>query len=473
MNLRRNKSKKHSSRKCFPQNLPGGGYITNAFDGLARLADTRYVSPDGAILNGHGYVLNNGNQRTRQTRASNAATNTVDYGYDPLGQLTSAQGKEAGGTSRLQEQFGYSYDAAGNLKYRTNNALVQAFGVNALNQLTTLTRSGTLTVSGNTSSRATNVTVNGNPATLYADWVFARDGFSLVDGTNNFTAVAMDNLGHVDTNTVSVWLPATNTFAYDGNGNLTFDGTNAYAYDDENQLVSVWQTNNWRSDFVYDGKLRCRIVKEYNWSGSWTLVKETRLIYDGMLVIQERDGSNNVQVGYTRGNDLSGSLQGAGGIGGLLARQDSTQTNSLLQTAFYHCDGNGNITAMVSPGGLVLAAYQYDPYGRTLAQSGPLADANLYRFSSKMWHDKSRIYYYGYRFYSPNLQRWINRDPISEGGFEVNRHEGKMFLWLYKAVNLFEFCNNQSQNSWDLLGLDACTDKCWQAKEKNKLRRRF
>lgn len=39
-----------------------------------------------------------------------------------------------------------------------------------------------------------------------------------------------------------------------------------------------------------------------------------------MRVIEERDADNWPQVAYTRGTDLSGSLEGAGGIGGLLAR---------------------------------------------------------------------------------------------------------------------------------------------------------
>jgi len=30
--------------------------------------------------------------------------------------------------------------------------------------------------------------------------------------------------------------------------------------------------------------------------------------------------------------------------------------------------------------------YLYDPYGNILSQSGPLADLNLYRFSSKEFH---------------------------------------------------------------------------------------
>jgi RHS repeat-associated protein len=56
--------------------------------------------------------------------------------------------------------------------------------------------------------------------------------------------------------------------------------------------------------------------------------------------------------------------------------------------------------------------YRYDPFGNTISSSGTLASANVYRFSSKEIHVNSGMYYYGYRFYDPNLQRWINRDPI-------------------------------------------------------------
>jgi hypothetical protein len=47
---------------------------------------------------------------------------------------------------------------------------------------------------------------------------------------------------------------------------------------------------------------------------------EIHSIYDEWRVIQERNGSNVPQVSYTRGSDLSGTIEGAGGIGGLLAR---------------------------------------------------------------------------------------------------------------------------------------------------------
>ena len=151
----------------------------------------------------------------------------------------------------------------------------------------------------------------------------------------------------------------------------------------------------------------------------WTAAGETRHVYDGMLPIQERDAHNVPVVTYTRGTDLSGSRQGAGGIGGLLARTDHREPDSTLAHAFYHADGSGNVTMMISSRQLPVAKYQYDPFGNTLVKSGPLAEANTYRFSSKEIHGVSGTYYYGYRFYDPNLQRWLNQDPIEEGGLNL------------------------------------------------------
>src|SRR5208283_1670844 len=105
--------------------------------------------------------------------------------------------------------------------------------------------------------------------------------------------------------------------------------------------------------------------------------------------------------------------------GGLLARTDLTTITPT--PAFYHADGNGNVTALVNTQQMVVARYLYDPYGNILAQSGILAAANLYRFSSKEAHLNSGLVYYLYRYYDPNLQRWVNRDPIGEVGFEVLR----------------------------------------------------
>src|SRR5258708_34469680 len=86
----------------------------------------------------------------------------------------------------------------------------------------------------------------------------------------------------------------------------------------------------------------------------------------------------------------------------------------------------GNISTLINTQQMVVAKYLYDPFGGILSESGPLADANLYRFSSKEVHPNSGLVYYQARYYDPGLQCWINRDPIGESG----------------GINLYAFAGN-------------------------------
>ena len=179
----------------------------------------------------------------------------------------------------------YQYDAAGNLNTRTNNTLIQNFGVNSLNELTMTTNTGRLTVAGTTTSLATNVTVNTSNAVLYADITFASTNQPWVNGNNTFKAIAKDVYGRKDTNSLTVNIQLTNSYAYDLNGNLLSDGTRYFAYDDENQLISVTVSNVWQSQFVYDGKMRKRIERDYSgWNGSSWMQTNDCLLYTSRCV---------------------------------------------------------------------------------------------------------------------------------------------------------------------------------------------
>jgi RHS repeat-associated protein len=421
--------------------LPGDSTITNEFDGLGRLLSTVLKDALGGTLNSHAYEYNDGHQRTKQTFAPG---NYVDYTYDDLGQLQTARGWESdASTPRQHEQFGYAYDKGWNLNRRTNNALVQTFTVNPLNELTNVMRANTYTVAGNVSTTPTSVTVkdNANPAVaaaVYGDNSFAREDVPLLNGNNTFIAIAENAAGLKDTNIITAYLPTPVTLYYDSRGNLTNDGRRVLYYDDENQLTSVTVSNGWRSEFAYDGLMRRRIRREYTWASGWVQTNEVRYVYDGLLVIQERDTNNAPLVTYTRGNDLSGTRQGAGGIGGLLARTAHSALSTYHSSAFYHSDGNGNVTALVNSNQIVVARYSYDPFGGLLASSGPLAEANTHRFSSKECHANTGLYYYGYRFYEPHLQRWLNHDPIGE----------------YGGLNLYAFVANYPMGFVDMFGLD-------------------
>ncbi len=98
-----------------------------------------------------------------------------------------------------------------------------------------------------------------------------------------------------------------------------------------------------------------------------------------------------------------------------------------------------------------VTVYRYDPFGNTISSRGTLASANKYRFSSKELMTASSLYYYGYRFYDPNNQRWLNRDPYGEAGFEVVRFSEPIIEG--DGPNPYTFVRNDPINATDARGL--------------------
>ncbi|MDT9313936.1 hypothetical protein, partial [Limnospira sp. Paracas R14] len=65
---------------------------------------------------------------------------------------------------------------------------------------------------------------------------------------------------------------------------------------------------------------------------------------------------------YVWGLDLSGSMQGAGGVGGLL----SVRIHDGNHTVLPYYDGNGNVMGYTKTDESSAAVFEYDPFGRTL-----------------------------------------------------------------------------------------------------------
>ena len=432
--------------------LPNSAYITNTYDNVARELSTTLYNSSATALNTHTYLYDKAGQRTNQTYTTG---NYDRYTYDGIGQLLTASGYESGGTARSQEQLKYKYDAAGNLSVRTNNALVQTFNADTLNQLSTITRTGTLTVSGTASSTAvTNVTVNTTNASIYADATFAATNFTPSDGYNTYTAIAQDTYGRKATNTITVYLPATETYKYDANGNLTNDAVWAYRWDGENRLIqasnvdisTLAMTNRVMVNLTYDfmGRRATKSVCTNNGT-VWT-TNTVRYIYDlspdgqgqgGWNLLAVMDAQGNLVQSYIWGQDLSGTMNGAGGIGGLVGVTE-VSNNTVTNCHYTAFDGNGNITALVrATDHTTSARYEYSPFGQLIRSTGVMAKNNPFRFSTKYWDDETDLVYYGYRYYSPSLGRWINRDPSEEDG----------------GNNLYTFIENCGPNDFDLDGL--------------------
>ena len=147
---------------------------------------------------------------------------------------------------------------------------------------------------------------------------------------------------------------------------------------------------------------------------------------DGNLICKrsERPSEGAAERAYFWGPDLSGTLQGAGGVGGLVAVS--------IGEDFYFpgYDNNGNVVGYWDETGALVAEYAYDAFGNTISSSGPMASFFPYRFSTKYYDAETDLCYYGYRYYAPPLGRWISRDPIEERG-GVN-----LFLSFLNAPNV-------------------------------------
>jgi RHS repeat-associated protein len=234
--------------------------------------------------------------------------------------------------------------------------------------------------------------------------------------------------------------------SHDSNGNLTQQNGVTYTWDSENRLLSVVPTTPALGDkslvHTYDGQARrvTRTSREWTATG-WTDLEITHFIYDGWNVIEEYHLNTSTTVlvkVLTWGSDLSGSLQGAGGVGGLLMAEE---INGTTTTAYhFHYDGNGNVTEITDATATPAASYRYDAFGNTLVSTGSYATQNRYRFSTKPLDSEvtnAPLYYYGYRYYDPTTGRWPSRDPIGIRG----------------GVNLYRYVENNPVCQIDYLGL--------------------
>jgi RHS repeat-associated protein len=106
------------------------------------------------------------------------------------------------------------------------------------------------------------------------------------------------------------------------------------------------------------------------------------------------------------------------------------------QHYYYLYDGKGNVTSIIDASQDVVAAYAYDAFGTLLSKTGSLDQP--YQFSTKPYDDKTGLSYFGHRFYSPALGRWMTRDPMEEA----------------VGLNLFGFVHNNPINYIDPTGYD-------------------
>ena len=247
----------------------------------------------------------------------------------------------------------------------------------------------------------------------------------------------------VTTNLTSLLLPKTpELFKYDADGNLTNNGLWSFKWDAENRLTemesvaAVPSPQRRKLKFGYDwqGRRVSKIVSNWNVSNlQFELSSARKWLWDGTRPLAELEATNSLCHWFTWGADESGTLDGAGGVGGLVA---VSKYAADAGTWFTPSDGRGNVAGLVNNSGAVDGLMEYSPFGEVLRASGRTADALPVRFSTKYEDAESGFVYYGRRYYDPVTGRWLSRDPIGEAG----------------GINLYGFVGNDPVNGFDPFG---------------------
>ncbi len=374
---------------------------TKGYDFVNRLTNT-VSSSSSSSVSSFDYKYNSANQRTSVT---NVDGSRWIYSYDSMGQVTSGKKYWADGTAVAGQQFEYGFDDIGNRK--TTGAGGDVVGANLryanytnnnLNQITGRDVPGFVNVLGTAKTNAT-VTLWGDNSAFSAtsrkgeyfrgELAATNTANALWLGITNLAVLNNGSSADIVTNTVGkMFVTKTpEVFYYDLDGNLTNDGRWTYTWDAENRLTKVESlasapaASKRKVVWEFDGKgRRVRQTTSDKSSGSYVVTEDLKFVADGWRHIAELNATNNALVrSYTWGKDLSGSLDGAGGVGGLL------MLNSVANgTHFYAYDGNGNVAALVkATDGSFSQQCEYEPFGKLLRNTGLMAGENKFLFSTK------------------------------------------------------------------------------------------
>ena len=199
-----------------------------------------------------------------------------------------------------------------------------------------------------------------------------------------------------------------------------------YTYDAQNQLTQA-STNGVTFNFKYDA------LNRQVWR-SVTDQADTFSVWDGWNLIQEYQAANN---GAATATYLYGAT-------GLIA--DSHAQYSGFH--YYYQDASGSTSHLADSTGHLLEWYRYDLHGTPVfydANDNPLSGSNYsvrHLFTGQQWYDELGLYDLRNRFYSPDLGRFLQPDPI---GFRGDR------------TNLYRYAGNNPVTRPDPFGLQTVT----------------
>jgi len=333
--------------------------------------------------------------------------------YDTLNRLVTK-------TAPSEPTVAYTYDLAGRTLSATDNSAAlpglaagtvandaTSYGYDVLNRLTTATWSDapaaatpsaasvTFAHSYNGANQRTAQTTTDNSWWYYPPATASAVSYT-ANALNQYTAV-----GPV-------------TPSYDGNGNLTFDGTFTYTYDAENRLTGASRSGSAVASYAWDAQGRRKLKT----------VGTARTVYvtdaDNSEILEYDGSSGAIRQWYAYGL----------GSNDVLNRMDVVAGTR----ATFIPDIQGSTIGTLDSVSGTLTKRGYLPYGASASAVGSFAYTG-----QRIDAETNGLYYYRARMYAPTFGRFMQTDPL---GYSV-------------GTNLYAYVNNDPLNATDPTGLDT------------------
>jgi len=392
-----------------------------------RLKEIKHLDPSANVIEKFNYVTDPLSEIKEWTsQKGTAVAEKYALGYDPASQLTSGKLTNVS-TGALLHQYYYDYDNAGNRVSQQADTAATTTQFNDLNQIQTTSAGGKVRFKGtlNEPGKVTVSTgaISNQPAWMSQGGTQFETSLTLSPGTNTVTVVAKDASNNTRTNNYQITVPSGSgkTFTYDLVGNMTSDGSSTYTWDALNRLVKITYAGGASTEFTYDALGRRVKIVEKNSSGT---VTETRhFVWEGMSIVEQRDGSGNLVRRYYDGGYVTGT--------------SATPANS--EKFVYLKDHLGSIRAVYGSSGI--SVYQdFDLWGNLTLTAGTSSTPVDFGYTGHYYHAGSGLFLAPYRAYSSVQGRWISRDPLQNAE-------------LLQRENLYRYVLNTPVVKMDILGL--------------------
>ena len=337
----------------------------------------------------------------------------------------------------MKDRIQYGYDRAGNRTWRKNLVAPenqdQHYLYDPLYQVTAAAR-------GNLNLNQT--AIGGIPAQRQTFTYGPTGNWERYTTAENGVEVLNQNRILNQANQI-VQIDGSNTgLLYDRAGNATQMPPNAagdwsqhykLTWDAWNRLLRVEdQDDELVASYAYDGTTR-RTTKEVSDEVTHSYYNEK------WKAIEERvDESEDAHLQYLWGSRPNHRDE-------LVRRDRDADDSGSLEDKLYCLMDYFDPTSVTDEEGSVQERYQFSAFGlRTITDANwafrSISEVDFeFAFHGQLLDLETRYYNYGYRCYSPQLGKWLTKDPLEEGG----------------GFLLYGFCNNRPTNATDRYGLAA------------------